>query len=215
MLDDVVLMLNSLTIGWQHCCTKNWNGLGPQMGDESNNKQPVREVEQSHVIAGTGILRTTIAGTVVFVVLGLAASVFQGALTGAYVALSLFEFFIGVVVFGLAFFRAIDRSRTEAIGIGGLFFASGSAPKRVQLILMVSLSVQVVMSIVVASLHLYTGLAFGVLAPMWALGFSGLWVAAYGTFPERTPELSRAGRRDEARRVHKQSAPKHSANDAE
>jgi len=185
------------------------------MADEINNEQPVRAADQSEIISGTGILRITVAGTLVFVVLGLAASMFQGALTGAYVALSLFEFFIGVVVFGLAFFRAIDRSRTEAIGIGGLFFASGSAPKRVQLILMVSLTVQVVMSIVVASLHLYTGLAFGVLAPMWALGFSGLWVAAYGTFPERTPELSRAGRRDEARRVHKQSAPKNSANDAE
>ena len=99
------------------------------MADEINNEQPVRAADQSEIISGTGILRITVAGTLVFVVLGLAASMFQGALTGAYVALSLFEFFIGVVVFGLAFFRAIDRSRTEAIGIGGLFFASGSAPK--------------------------------------------------------------------------------------
>lgn len=166
-------------------------------------------------LMGTGILRATVIGTAIFVVVAAIASVVQGAATGVYVALSLFQFFVGMVVFGLAFFRAIDRSRTEAIGIGGLFFASGSAPKKVQLIFMLSLTVQVVVSIVVASLHLYTGLAFGVLAPMWALGFTGLWVAAYGRFPERTPELSRAGRRDEARRQHKQSAPKKRTDDAE
>ncbi len=185
------------------------------MTDENNFDGAPSKPASPPVIAGTGILRATVVGTVVFVLLGLVASIFQGALTGAYVAVSLIEFFVGMVVFGLAFFRAIDRSRTEEIGIGGLFFASGSAPKRVQAILMISLAVQVVVSIVVASLHLYTGLAFGVLAPMWALGFTGLWVAAYGTFPQRTPELSRAGRREEARRVHKQSAPKKPADNAE
>ncbi|CAB4593150.1 unannotated protein [freshwater metagenome] len=202
-------------IDWQHCCTKNWNGSGPDVTDEKNIAGDLNEAASPQVLAGTGILRATVLGTAAFVLLGLAASIFQGALTGAYVALSLFEFFVGMIVFVLAFFRAIDRSRTEAIGIGGLFFASGSAPKRVQVILMVSLTVQVVVSIIVASLHLYTGLAFGVLAPMWALGFTGLWVAAYGTFPEREPELSRTGRRDEARRLHKQSAPKKPADDAE
>ena len=189
--------------------------------NNENNKQQAEgttepvEARSESPLVGTGILRATVIGTVVFVVSGVLASIFQGAATGVYVALSLFQFFVGMIVFGLAFFRAIDRSRTEAIGIGGLFFASGSAPKKVQLVLMLSLTVQVVVSIVVASLHLYTGLAFGVLAPMWALGFTGLWVAAYGTFPERTPELSRAGRRDEARRQHKQSAPKKRTDDAE
>ncbi len=185
------------------------------MTDEKNEGEIPMNVDSSQPIAGTGIVRATVVGTAVFVVVGFAAAIVQGALTGVYVALSLFEFSVGMIVFVLAFFRAIDRSRTEAIGIGGLFFASGSAPKRVQTTLMVSLTVQVVASIVVASLHLYTALAFGVLAPMWALGFTGLWVAAYGTFPERTPELSRVGRREEARRVHKQSAPKQPADDAE
>lgn len=194
--------------------------MSGQRNNENNEQQaegttePI-EVRSERPPVGTGILRATVIGTVVFVVSGVLASIFQGAATGVYVALSLFQFFVGMIVFGLAFFRAIDRSRTEAIGIGGLFFASGSAPKKVQLVLMLSLTVQVVVSIVVASLHLYTGLAFGVLAPMWALGFTGLWVAAYGTFPERTPELSRAGRRDEARRQHKQSAPKKRTDDAE
>ena len=31
----------------------------------------------------------------------------------------------------------------------------------------------------------------------------GLWVAAFGTFPARTPEPTRAGRRDADRRAHR------------
>ena len=165
--------------------------------------------------AGRGILRTTVVGTALFMVSGLGAIVWQDLLTPLYVLISLTEFFVGMVVFVLAFLRAVDRSRTESIGIGGLFFASESAPKRVQAILMISLTVQVVVSIVVASLHLYTALAFGVLAPMWALGFTGLWVAAYGRFPDRAPEPTLAARRDAARRAHKQAAPKKPADDAE
>ena len=174
--------------------------------------QPSGDLDQP---TGRGILRATVVGTAAFSLLGLAAALLPDALTSAYVALSLFEFFVGIVVFVLAFFRAIDRSRTEAIGIGGLFFASGSAPKRVQVILVGSLAVQVIISIVVASFHLYTGLAFGVLAPMWALGFTGLWVGAYGTFPERAPEPTMSARRDAARRTHRDSAPKKSTNDGE
>ncbi len=176
---------------------------------------PAPDAQGTAATAGRGILRTTVIGTGLFTVSGLGAIVWQDSLTSFYVAISLLEFFVGVAVFALAFLRAVDRSRTESIGIGGLFFASGSAPKRVQAILMISLTVQVVVSIVVASMHLYTALAFGVLAPMWALGFTGLWVAAYGRFPERAPEPTLAARREAARRAHKQAAPKKSADDAE
>lgn len=156
---------------------------------------------------GRGILRATVWGTVVFVVLGIAAAAAPDSMTTPFVVVSLLEFLLGMIVFGLAFLRAIERSRTEAIGIGGLFFASGSAPKRVQVTLMMSLAVQVVVSIVIASIRLYTPLAFGVLAPMWSLGFAGLWVSAYGVFPEREPELTRAARRDADRRAHRSSMP--------
>ena len=68
--------------------------------------------------------------------------------------------------------------------------SSPPAPPRgpVQRALVGSLVVQCVVAVVVASVRLYSPMAFGILAPMWALGFTGLWVAAYGTFPERTPE---------------------------
>ena len=158
-------------------------------------------------LEGAGILRLVVGGTFLLGFTGLLAAIFEGVFTGIYVAVATLEFVVGTIVFGLAFLRAIDRSRTESIGVGGLFFASGTAPARVQLILMISLTAQIAISMAVAWVHLYTALAFGVLAPMWALGLTGLWVAAYGTFPERAPEPTRTGRRDADRRAHRASNP--------
>ena len=70
-----------------------------------------------------------------------------------------------------------------------------------------SLVVQTVVAIVVGSLRLYTVMAFGIMAPMWSLGLTGLWVATYGTFPERTPEPTRAALRDADRRAHRAGSP--------
>jgi hypothetical protein len=159
--------------------------------------------EPAPEVPGAGIIRTSLAGTAVFTVLGVLAAALPDVFTGVFVVVSLVEFLLGTIVFVLAFLRAVDRSRTEAIGIGGLFFAAGTAPARAQRPLVGSLVAQVVVAIVVASVRLYTPLAFGVLAPMWALGLTGLWVAAYGTFPERTPEPTRAARRDADRRRHR------------
>ena len=152
---------------------------------------------------GGGVLRATVAGTVAFVAVGVLALLLPDLFTGPFIAVALGELLVGSIVFILAFLRAVDRSRTEAIGVGGLFFGAGSTPGRVQRILVGSLAVQVVAAIVVASIRPYTSMAFGVLAPMWALGFTGLWAAAYGTFPERTPEPTRAAVRDAQRRAHR------------
>ena len=152
---------------------------------------------------GTGIVRASIAGTALFTVLGVLGSMWPDIFGVPFLVVSLVEFLVGTIVFVLAFLRAVDRSRTEAIGIGGLFFAAGSTPRRVQQALIGSLLVQTVVAIVVGSVRLYSVMAFGVLAPMWALGFTGLWVAAYGTFPERAPEPTRAALRDADRRAHK------------
>lgn len=154
---------------------------------------------------GTAILRFAWIGVVVFVAIGAQATI-QPTRSAAFVAMSLVEFLVGVVVFAWAFLRAVDRSRTEAIGIGGLFFASGSAPRRVQVLLVGSIVGQTVAAVVFASLRLYTPLAFGVLAPMWSLGFTGLWVACHGTFPARAPEPTRAAERASARDRHRRAA---------
>jgi hypothetical protein len=154
-------------------------------------------------LPGAGIIRVSIGGTALFTVVGVLGAIWPDGFAGAFLVVSLVEFLVGSVVFFLAFLRAVDRSRTEAIGIGGLFFAAGTAPRPAQRALVGSLVVQCVVAVVVAWVRLYSPMAFGILAPMWALGFTGLWVAAYGTFPERTPEPTRAALRDADRRAHK------------
>lgn len=90
---------------------------------------------------------------------------------------------LGCVAFLWAFAVAVERSRTEAIGVGGLFFLEGCAPRRVQVVMMASVAVQTVFPLVVAIIRPFT--AFAVLAPVWSLGLAGLWGARHGTFPPR------------------------------
>ena len=172
-----------------------------------NDAISIESADDARQLDGLGILRLLVGGIVLFGFAGLLAAIFEGVFTGIYVAIATLEFVTGTIVFGLAFLRAVDRSRTQLIGVGGLFFASGTTPARVQFICMLSLTAQVVISMAVAWVHLYTAVAFGVLAPMWALGLTGLWVAAYGTFPERAPVPTRTGRRDADRRAHRASNP--------
>jgi hypothetical protein len=141
------------------------------------------------------LVRLCIIGTVVFVVTGVLGTA-TTALMPVFVVVSLVEFAAGTIAFGIAFLRAVERSRTDSIGIGGLFFASGCAPRPVQTRFMVCLAAQVVTSIVFASLRLYTAMAFGVLAPMWALGLTGMWTAAHGTFGPRSEPEPRGRRGD-------------------
>lgn len=152
---------------------------------------------------GGGIVWASLVGTGLFTVLAVLGAVWPDVFGPAFLVVSLVEFLVGTVVFVLAFLRAVDRSRTEAIGIGGLFFAAGSAPPRVQRALIGSLVVQTLVAVVVGSVRLYSVMAFGILAPMWSLAFTGLWVAAYGTFPQREPEPTRAAMRDAERRAHR------------
>lgn len=93
-------------------------------------------------------------------------------------------FALGCGAFLWALAVAVERSRTEAIGVGGLFFLSGCAPARVQRSMLGALTVQAAVPVVVAVVRPFT--AFAVLAPTWALGLAGLWGARHGTFPPRT-----------------------------
>ena len=97
---------------------------------------------------------------------------------------NLILFTLGCGAFLWAFAVAVERSRTEAIGVGGLFFLSGCAPAAVQRSMLGALAVQATVPVVVAMVRPFT--AFAVLAPMWALGLAGLWGARHGTFPPRT-----------------------------
>ncbi len=134
---------------------------------------------------GQAILNWSWAGTVLFTLTAVAATISPSWFGGPAVTVAVAMFAGGMFVMAWAFLIAVQRSRVDAIGIGGLYFAAGSAPSEVQRILLTSLAVEVVVAVVTASIRMFTSLAFGVLVPVWALGLTGLWCARYGTFESR------------------------------
>jgi hypothetical protein len=139
---------------------------------------------------GDRLLVWSWAGTALFAVTAFAA-VAVDALMAVSTPVAIVLFLLGCVLFVRAFLYAVSERRTDLIGIGGLFFLAGSAPRRVQKQLLGSLGVEVVVAIATASLRPYTALAFGALVPMYGLGLAGLWAARYGTFPSRPPDTLR------------------------
>ncbi len=134
---------------------------------------------------GAGVIKASWAGTIVFAISACIATVDPDALGAPAVVVSLVLFAAGTVAMFWAFLLAVERSRTDAIGIGGLYFAAGTAPRAVQRLLMGSLALQVVVAFTTASIRVFTSLAFGILVPVWGLGLAGLWCARHGEFAPR------------------------------
>lgn len=100
-------------------------------------------------------------------------------------AWSVLVFVGGCVAFLWAYGLAIQRSRTDEIGIGGLYFLTGTAPEPVRRWFLGLLGAQSLLAVAAAASRPFTALAFGVLAPMFGLGVQGLWAARYGRFAPR------------------------------
>lgn len=131
-------------------------------------------------------VRASWLGSVVFAATAIAAVLTRSAsVPAAAVALGLFA--AGIVIFFWAYAVAVGRSRTDAIGIGGLFFLAGegTAPAAIKRALLLSLGVQVAVGLATAIARPFTSLAFGVLAPLYGLALTGLWGARKGTFGPR------------------------------
>jgi len=143
--------------------------------------------QESTPTPGGRIILTSWASSFVFTITAVAAAVSPGVLRWPALIVALAMFGLGCLVFFWAFAVAVGRSRTSAIGIGGLFFLAGSAPRRVQVILMGSFAVQVVVAISTASARIFSTLAFGSLSPVMGLALAGLWGAKFGTFGTRSP----------------------------
>ena len=141
---------------------------------------------------GTGgtIVRAAVVGTVAFAATAtLAANVASADVVALAVALGLF--LAGSMAFVGAYVAAVGRSRREEIDLAGLFFLSGSAPRRVRRILLACLAAQVVAAFATAAVRPNTSLAFGVLAPVYGLGLQALWAARHGSFTARRPPSDR------------------------
>jgi hypothetical protein len=129
-------------------------------------------------------IRVDVVGTVVFVAMTVAAVFGSDGVRVAFAVVSAVLFFLGTALTGVAILKAIGRSRTEAISVADLFLVS-AAPRATRVWLHGLLGLQVVVSIVGASIRPFTALAFGVLVPMFGLGVNGWWSASRGRFPPR------------------------------
>ncbi len=134
---------------------------------------------------GARLIKASWVGTAIFTVVAVIATIDPDELGAPAVLVSVSLFAAGSVAMFWAFLIAVQRSREVAIGIGGLYFGAGSAPRTVQRHLMGALAVQVVVALATASIRVFTSLAFGILVPVWGLGMAGLWCARHGEFAPR------------------------------
>jgi hypothetical protein len=149
---------------------------------------------------GRGIIRLSWVATVVFAVTAIAGSVTLDAPFQQIAFATAFGLFcLGAVVFAFAFVAMANRSRTHELGIGGLFFAAGTAPAAISRHLNGSFALQCLVALGTSVARPYSTLAFGWLVPLVGLACTGWWCARHGTFGPRIVDDPRPGRTIEAR----------------
>ena len=131
-------------------------------------------------LPGRRIIQTSLAGTVLFAATALPAGAGVEAFQVPAVIVSLVLFGVSMPLALVALARAAVRTarQEESIGVGGLFFLSGAAPRPVRLLLLGSLVVSLVVVVVSAARE-----PFGVLQPVFPLSLCAYWSARHGTFP--------------------------------
>ena len=136
-------------------------------------------------------MRASWAGTAVFAATAIAAALTRTARIPAVVVAACL-FVAGIGIFFWAYAIAVGRSRTDAIGIGGLFFLAGKdtapAPEDKRHLLG-SLATQTAVGLATAGARPFTTLAFGVLVPLYGLALTGLYGARHGRFGPRPAKL--------------------------
>ena len=150
-------------------------------------------------IAGRGLLRACWAGTGAFVAVAVLTTVFPDPMAVPIAVVSLGLLVAGCGAMLWAFQRALERSRYELIGVGGLYFLAGCAPRPVRFSMMAALGAETVVALAAASARPFTASAFGILVPVYALGLSGAWGARHGTFPPRPLDTTIPERGDPSR----------------
>jgi len=142
-------------------------------------------------IRGTRLITVAYVGTAALVLTSVAGAIAPDPFGVVHGAFSVVLFVVGTAAMLWAYALGVARSRTELVGIPGLFLlADDVAPPSVCRALRGATAVQVVAVIAAASFRPYTEVAFGILAPMYGLGLMGLWAGRYGRFPPRPPKTS-------------------------
>lgn len=138
---------------------------------------------------GAGLVNAVFAGTGLLVGTSAAAALAPDAFGLAHAVLSCALFAVGTGAMLWAYALGVSRSRVDLVSLGGLFFLAGStAPPEIRRPLRIALAVEVVAVVAAAVVRPYSVVAFGVLAPMFALGFMGAWGGRHGAFPARPPK---------------------------
>ena len=152
------------------------------------------------------LVRANLVGTAVFLV-ALAVAIPLRTHRPAQVLIagvSLLLFAIGIATSLLAYMSALERSRSQEVGVANLFLLTGStAPKPVKVAMSVALAVQIVAALVGATIGVVglqesqlNALAFGVLVPMFGIGINGAWAARYGSYgPRVNPAVKPSNRK--------------------
>jgi hypothetical protein len=151
--------------------------------DEPRRREPRPEVPDTR--AGDRLVRISDIATAVFVVVAAAGAASPDLFVYPLVVVSVVLFVAGMGTFLAAYAIAVNRSRTDLIGMGGLYFLAGTAPRRVQRHLLGAMAIQFVVGFGAASVRLFTPVAFASLVPMFGLGMCGLWAARHGQFAAR------------------------------
>ena len=151
------------------------------------------------------LVKLDIAGSALFAVVMAVAVPLRNDRSAqvAIAAVSLALFAVGVAVGLWAYTSALERSRTDEVGVANLFLLTGpTAPRAVKRLMSLALAAQVVIALVGASIGAgglqqgqLNALAFGVLVPMFGVGMNGLWAARYGSFGPRVLKAVRPDNR--------------------
>ncbi len=150
-------------------------------------------------VEGSGLIRACWTGTWVFVAVAVLTTAFPDPMAVPIAVVSLGLLGLGCWAMLWAFQRALQRSRYELIGVGGLYFLAGCAPRAVRVSMMAALALELAVALAAASVRPFTASAFGILVPVYALGLSGAWGARHGTFPPRPPDGTTSERGDPSR----------------
>lgn len=134
---------------------------------------------------GNRLLVVDLGATVVLGVLLVAAIPAPNTVGVVAAGWSVVLFVVGCGLFLWAYAIGVQRSRTDAVSIDGLFLLTGVAPRAVRRRFLGLLAAQCIVSVAAAAARPFTTLAFGVLAPMFGLGIQGLWAARHGHFEPR------------------------------
>ena len=138
---------------------------------------------------GGGLVKLAIGGTAAIVATSVAAAAAPDTFGPVHAVLAVGLFVVGTGAMLWAYALGVARSRTELVGIPGLFLlADDVAPPAIRRVLRGATVIQVVTVVAAASIRPYTEVAFGILAPMFGLGLMGLWAGRHGTFPPRREE---------------------------